>query len=334
MGKPKLIISVSLGSSERNHEAETVFLGQEFLLKRFGTDGELGSAAQMLCDYDGIADAIGLGGVDEKVRTKWKTYSLRDGRRLAAIPKKTPVVDGGGLKNTLEPLFIERIAEEGKVPIKRKKVLLVSAMDRLGMHGAFLRAKCKVICGDLFFALGIPIPVRSQFILALFAFFLMPIVSRLPHSWIYPTGKSQDHTNGKENRSLFGKVWDFAIRLFFLDRIYEFFVDIFFYRNVSIVAGDWHYIHKAMPYLKGKIVITNTVTTKNVDELRNAGVTWLVTTTPNFPDENGVSRSFGTNVLEAALLALSGKRPEEITPQDYLELIKKLDLQPRIELLN
>ena len=64
--------------------------------------------------------------------------------------------------------------------------------------------------------------------------------------------------------------------------------------------------------LDGKIVLTNTVTPANVEELRSRGVKTLITTTPDFG-----GRSFGTNVIEAALLALLGKKWADVTPADY-----------------
>ncbi|MHB8153482.1 MAG: quinate 5-dehydrogenase, partial [Bacillati bacterium] len=75
----------------------------------------------------------------------------------------------------------------------------------------------------------------------------------------------------------------------------------------------------------GKIVLTNTVTAANVQELRERGVRLLVTTTPDF-----AGRSFGTNVVEAALLALLGKRPEAVTAEDYGRLLRELHLAPRV----
>jgi hypothetical protein len=58
--------------------------------------------------------------------------------------------------------------------------------------------------------------------------------------------------------------------------------------------------------------LTNTLTARDVEELRARGVARLVSTTPDFG-----GRSFGTNVIEAALLALLGKRWEDVTPDDY-----------------
>jgi hypothetical protein len=96
------------------------------------------------------------------------------------------------------------------------------------------------------------------------------------------------------------------------------------------LAGDFHFIRQNMPDdLHGKTVLTNTVTPQNVDELRDRGVTLLVTSTPELG-----GRSFGTNVMEAALLALLGKRWDEVAENDYLDLLRRLHFRPRVEELN
>ena len=55
----------------------------------------------------------------------------------------------------------------------------------------------------------------------------------------------------------------------------------------------------------------------------------LVTTTPVL---NG--RSFGTNVMEGVLLTLLNKKWEEVTPDDYLKLLKELGFKPNLLVLN
>jgi hypothetical protein len=81
--------------------------------------------------------------------------------------------------------------------------------------------------------------------------------------------------------------------------------------------------------LTGKIVVTNTTTAKNVEELRERNLHILVTTTPRFD-----GRSFGTNVMEAALLALMDKPQSQVTHADFLNLIERIPLEPNIEVLN
>ena len=100
-----------------------------------------------------------------------------------------------------------------------------------------------------------------------------------------------------------------------------------FFAWADIIAGDWHYIRRHMPpALPGKTILTNTVTPEDVELLRRRGARLLVTTTPELG-----GRSFGTNVMEAVLVALSGRRPEELGPADYERLLDALDFRPRIE---
>jgi hypothetical protein len=80
--------------------------------------------------------------------------------------------------------------------------------------------------------------------------------------------------------------------------------------------------------LTGKTIITNTTTAENVELLRARSVRLVITTTPRFE-----GRSFGTNMMEAALVAVAGKgRP--LTTDELEEMLKQLDLRPTIEHLN
>jgi hypothetical protein len=81
--------------------------------------------------------------------------------------------------------------------------------------------------------------------------------------------------------------------------------------------------------LTGKIIVTNTTTAKNVEELRERGLHILVTTTPRLE-----GRTFGTNVMEATLRALINKPDDEITESDFLDMIERIPLEPNIEVLN
>src|ERR1700682_132325 len=98
----KKIVSVSLGSSSRDHHANVELLGEQFDISRIGTDGSLDRAIAKLKELDGTVDAIGLGGIDVYLYAGTDRYALRDGLRLLDAVKQTPVVDGSGLKNTLE----------------------------------------------------------------------------------------------------------------------------------------------------------------------------------------------------------------------------------------
>jgi len=80
--------------------------------------------------------------------------------------------------------------------------------------------------------------------------------------------------------------------------------------------------------LDGKIVVTNTTTPEDVELFRQAGIKYLITTTPVLD-----GRSFGTNMIEAALVAVAGKG-RKLTHDELSQMLDQLDLQPQLQVLN
>ncbi|AFV12790.1 hypothetical protein Tph_c26220 [Thermacetogenium phaeum DSM 12270] len=299
----KHVVSISLGSSKRNHRVEAEFLGEKFLIERIGTDGDMNSAIEMIRELDGKVDAFGMGGIDLYLVAGGRRYAIREAKKIASAARLTPIVDGSGLKNTLERRVITYLQDELGWTFAGRRALVVSGVDRFGIAEALWEAGCRTTYGDLIFAMGIPIPIRSLAALRLLAWMLLPVISQLPFKYLYPTGEKQESVTTK----------------------YE-----SYYRENEIIAGDFHFIRKYMPpELPGKIIITNTVTKDDLEMLRERGVAVLITTTPELQ-----GRSFGTNVMEGVLISILGKKADEVTPEDYGELLDRLQLKPRLEVLN
>lgn len=299
----KRVVSVSLGSSGRDHKVQVELLGEQFEIERLGMDGDFNRALAKLQELDGQVDAIGLGGIDVYVYAGNKKYAFKDGLKLMEAVKKTPVVDGSGLKNTLERETVNYLLRETNYLNKDTRVLMVSAVDRFGMAQAFTTAGCDVTFGDLIFAAGIPYPIKTLEELEEMAGKLLPEMTKLPFHMLYPTGKKQE-SRDEEKAKKYAQ----------------------YYRDADVIAGDFHFIKRYLPNnLNGQIIITNTTTAADVEFLRQSGASRLVTTTPVFE-----GRSFGTNVIEGVLVALLGKPWEEVTPEEYLNLIKRLEFKPRI----
>lgn len=254
----KRIISVSLGSSTRDHKVEAEFFGEKFVIERVGTDGDMDRAIAMIGELDGKVDAFGMGGIDLYLVAGDRRYMIREAKKIAAAAKITPIVDGSGLKNTLERRVAPYLTEELGWKLAGKKVLLVSGVDRFGLAESLNEAGCRMTFGDLIFALGIPIPIRSLGALRTIAHILLPVMCQLPFEVLYPTGKKQETVTSKYEQ---------------------------YYLDADIIAGDYLFIKKYMPpALPGKIIITNTVTAADVEMLRQRGVAVLVTTTPEMED--------------------------------------------------
>ena len=79
--------------------------------------------------------------------------------------------------------------------------------------------------------------------------------------------------------------------------------------------------------MSGKWIITNTTTAEDVELARSRGVELFVTSTPRL---NG--RSFGTNVIEATMVALDGA-PGELSPERYRELLDSVGFKPDVQWL-
>ncbi len=102
-----------------------------------------------------------------------------------------------------------------------------------------------------------------------------------------------------------------------------------YYQGNTVTGGDFLYIKQHMPEdMRGKIIVTNTTTPADVEFLKKRGVKYLVTTTPNLH-----GRSFGTNVMEAALIAVAGKG-RTLTKNELNALIDQLGIEPELQKLN
>jgi hypothetical protein len=96
-----------------------------------------------------------------------------------------------------------------------------------------------------------------------------------------------------------------------------------------VIAGDCHYIKRYMPDdMQGKVIMTNTTTPADIEMFTKAGVKYLVTATPVLE-----GRSFGTNMMEAALIAVSGKG-RTLTHEELRELLDQLGFEPQLQELN
>ena len=298
----KRAVSVSIGSSKRDKAIQIELLGEQVLIERIGTDGDMERAAQLYKELDGKVDAFGVGGADLGLTVDDKWYPLHSVRPMVRFIEKTPVVDGAGLKNTLETRVAQFVEEQIGGYIQPKRVLITSGADRWGTSRAFLDAGYECVFGDLMFGLGIPVAIHSERAVKILAALLMPIVGRLPFHWIYPTGEKQDIRSPKWSK---------------------------YYLWATIIAGDCHFVKHHMPHrLEGKVIVTNTTTPEDVELFRQAGVKYLITSTPVLD-----GRSFGTNMMEAALIAVSGKgRP--LTREELIDMIDHLNLKPQLQELN
>lgn len=293
------VVSVSLGSSRRNKVQETTLLGECFRIERIGTDGDTLRFAALFAELDGKVDALGIGGADLYLVAGKRRYVFREIARLVSGARMTPVVDGSGLKHTLERQTIVWMRDRGIVDFSKVGVLLMSAVDRYGMAQALDEVCPRLVCGDLMFGIGLPIRLRGYRAVERLGRIVLPFITRLPFRWFYPTGERQDKRSPRF-------AWAFA--------------------EADVIAGDSLYILRYAPDdLAGKTIVTQSVRKADIEFFRTSGARRIVTTTPVMGGE-----TFATNVVEAVLVSLLGRRPDELTPEDYFGALSQLGWEPNV----
>jgi len=302
----KRAVSISLGSSSRNKSVDINLLGETIRMERIGTDGDMQKATDLYTELDGKVDAFGVGGalLGIMVGNKWTPmYSVQS---LIKNVRQTRVVDGTGLKMTLEKKVASVINNSLPGYVKEKKAFVAVALDRWGSAEAFMNDGYECVFGDLMFALGLGLPVRKRSTLINLANILLPVLNRLPFSLLYPTGEKQN-----QRQPRFSEFFEWA----------------------TVVAGDCHYLWRHMPErLPDRVIVTNTTTPADQDFFRSAGIKYLITTTPIID-----GRSFGTNMIEAAILAALGRKDpvDYARPGNYFnlmeEMLEKIPLMPQVK---
>jgi pentatricopeptide repeat protein len=299
----KRIVSISLGSSQRDYQFTTTLLGQRIEVRRIGTDGDVGRAAALVREHDGQVDAIGLGGLTPVFRVGEARYPHREAISIARGAQKTPVVDGGGMKATLERWAIHQANRQVRGIFNYRRILVTSGLERYPLAQALSQYEADLRFGDPIFTLRLPfLPTpRSVAQLELYAATTLPITALLPYRVLHPVALGKE---GHDPRAEALFKW------------------------ADVIAGDFAYIRRFAPQdLRGKVVVADDPTTAEIADLRERGVATLVTMTPPLSEEHPF---VAADVLEAIVVALteSGPHPQEA---ELLEFIDAAGWSPTVQ---
>ena len=296
----KHAVSVSLGSSTRDKSVTIELGGVEVRAERRGVDGDTKAFNRLMNELDGTVDALSVGGTEIAFHVDGERLAFRSTDQLTEGVTKTPVVDGSGLKMTLERRVFDLAStiDSNLKGVRFEHAFMNVALDRWGMALAVDEVSDSVVYGDVMFPFGIPIALKTLPAVKRTAKMLVPVAGRMPLRWLYPSGESQTVREPK-----FAKHFAAA----------------------DLICGDFLYIGKYAPDdLSGKTVLTNTTTAANVDGLSTTGCSTLITTTPRFD-----GRSFGTNLTEACITAAVGSgRPLSIAEMN--QAVDDLSIRPDV----
>lgn len=303
----KRVISVSLGSSAYNYEFQTEFMGQDFVVKRIGADGDFKKAESLLHYWDERADVIGIGSVKipYAVGPKRLTDPLYARIKKISREMKTPVTFGANLRRVSFEWSIRHLQYKMGEIFTNARILVLSGMVDYNLASVLTEFTENISFADPILDHGIPKFLNSMKELELYANGVHEVLNYTPGKRLVTSMSPVKQWN----RFITQKAM----------------------QKSSIILVPYHEFYSCLDNagleeLGGKIVISSTLYDERIEFLKNRGVDMIIDNTPNI-----LGRVVGVNTIEALIIAALGKpKAEKITDDELMEIISDQFLEPRI----
>ncbi len=308
----KTITNISLGLATDNYQIETEFLDQKFTIKRFGTDGDLKKAEDMLLMWNKKADVISLSAIKYMYGKGSRTIMNNDLKRLLKVANTltTPVTTGETLRRVSHEWCIRHSHFQlGNNFFTNAKVLFFSGMSSEKIAHVINEYTDNIYFADPLFENGIPTILSSMDGLNQYA-------NRIhrPLRWI--------PNNPIINKKLFAEKPNVKkLNSFILKRAVK---------NATVLVIPYNDFHEYLTYFedgdfKDKVIITTTAYEDRIEILINKGAAMIIDTTPKIID-----RVVGVSVQEALMISALDIPKTANLKDDLLEVISEQHLEPRI----
>ena len=294
----KKVVTVTLGSSKQDFAFETNFLGHRFSVQRMGADNDTGKAWELLRRQQANVDAIGLGEIGDHYQVGLRTVVNKETKRLLNVVTRVPATSGATLRRLLQVRAIRHVQHELGSYFNNNLVLFLSGMRNYDMAVALSDYTRNLSFADALFQTGAPAMLGS-----------------LEQLELYAKG-SKWALSGKP-----GEMLEASLSSFKRNRVAE-------------AVGKSHVIVGTFAELKavgnasnlaGKTVITSAVDDERLAFFTKCKVNLVIDVSPKLFD-----RVVGINTIEAMILAALGKPPEQVSDDDFAEILDELKIKPRL----
>ncbi len=296
----KLVVNISLGSSEQNIDLQIPFLGETVRVVRFGADGDMDKAKALITEWDGEADVIALGRLRTDFVVGTQHLPSRQAEALSSLVTKSSVTTGEVLRDILQEWSLRHAQIELKNFFNNARVLFFSGISHYKSAVLLSEYTQNLSFADTVLQLGIPRFLHSLSALERFAQGIHPLQSRLPSSLRMPR---------------FAPLEDWKQRL--IRRALH---------TTDVIVASYEALE---PYtredLLGKTIVTSSVSDDRLDNLRDKGVSIVIDSSTRL-----AGLPVGAHLLEALVVAVLGRPVNQLTRDDFLEIIESLAIAPRI----
>ena len=294
----KKVVTVTLGSSKQDFEFKTEFLGQQFSVRRLGADQDTGKAWELMRRHQATADAIGLGEMPDHYQVGLRTVVNKETKRLLNVVTRVPVTTGATLRRLLQVRAVRYVQKELGHYFNNNLVLFLSGMRNYDMAVALSDYTKNLSFADPVFQTGSP-----------------ALLGSLEQLELYAKGSELMLANRT------GQYLESALSSFKNKRVAaavaKSHVIVGTYAEIKAVAEGGN--------LDGKTLITSAVTDERMAFFKEKKVNLVVDVSPKL-----FERVVGINTIEAMILAALDKPMEEVSDDDFDEILDELDIQPRL----
>jgi predicted amino acid dehydrogenase len=294
----KKVVSVTLGSSKQDFEFKTQFLGQQFSVSRLGADMDTGKAWELMRRQQATVDAIGLGEISDHYQVGLRTIENKETKRLTNVVTRVPVTTGATLRRLLQVRAVRHVQKELGNYFNNNLVLFLSGMRNYDMAVAMSDYTKNLSFADAIFQTGAPALLGSLDQLELFAKGSKLVLSNTP-----------------------GEVLESSLASFKKKRVAaavaKSHVVVGTFGEIQAVTADGN--------LEGKTLITSAVDEERLAFFKKHKVNLVIDVSPKLFDE-----VVGINTIEAMILAALEKQPEEVSDDDFEEILDELHITPRL----
>jgi predicted amino acid dehydrogenase len=294
----KKIVTVSLGSSKQNFSFDTEFLGQKFRVQRVGANDDTTQAWELMRRHQATADAIGLGEIGDHWHVGQSTVVNKETKRLLKVVTRVPATTGATLRRLMQVRAVRHVQHTLGQYFNNNIVLFLNGMRNYDMALALSDYTPNLNFADALAQTGAPALLTSLQQLELYA---------KGHDWALtgrPGEMLEAALSGFKNRRIAAAV-----------------------AKSHVIVGTFHELKQvgSPANLEGKTVITSAVDDERLAFFKHCKVNLVIDVSPQL-----FERVVGTNVIEAMILASLDKPAEEVSDDDFNEILDELKVQPRL----
>ena len=294
----KHVVTVTLGSSKKDFEFKTKFLGQDFTVQRLGADQDTGKAWDLMRRHQATADAIGLGEVVDHCHVGLRTVINKETQRLLNVVTRVPVTTGATLRRLLQVRAVRYVQKELGHYFNNNLVLFLSGMRNYDMAVAMSDYTPNLSFADALYQTGTP-----------------AMLSSLEQLEVYAKG-SEWMLSGKRGAMLESALTQFKNKRM-ASVVEKSHVIVGTFAEIKAVANASN--------LEGKTLITAAIDDERMAFFTACKVNLVIDVSPKL-----FEKVVGINTLEAMILAVLERPMEEISDDDFNEILTELDIKPRL----